>query len=200
MGGYLSEIVEKQKSGLAAGIVSICTANEYAIAAAMRKAAEFDVPVLIEATANQVDQNGGYTGMKPSDFTDFIKRKAAETGFPEERIILGGDHLGPLTRCSLPENEAMQYAEELVREYVLAGFTKIHLDTSMRLGSDPEDQPLPVEVVADRGARLCLAAEEAFRQRLADFPEADTPVYIIGSEVPVPGGFTVRMRIRLLPQ
>ena len=113
---------------------------------------------------------------------------AAECGLSSDRVICGGDHLGPLTKRKLDEAEAMNYADELVREYALAGFTKIHLDTSMRLGSDPEDRPLPDEVVAERGARLCRIAEDAFSERLKKDPGGQLPLYIIGSEVPVPGG------------
>ena len=49
----------------------------------------------IEATSNQVDQFGGYTGLRPPDFRDLVLRIADERGFPRDRIVLGGDHLGP---------------------------------------------------------------------------------------------------------
>ena len=98
MADYLQEIVKKQKSGIPAGIVSVCTANRFALSASMLKASEYKLPVLIEATANQVDQNGGYTGMTPSDFITFVKSIADDVDFPEEQIIYGGDHLGPLTK------------------------------------------------------------------------------------------------------
>lgn len=188
MSSYLTDIVTSQKNSIPAGIVSICTANGFALKAAMKRAMKYDVPVLIEATANQVDQNGGYTGMTPSDFVSYVQKLAEETGFNSENLILGGDHLGPLTRSDLNESEAMDYAEKLVRTYVEAGFTKIHLDTSMRLASDSNDQPLDVKVVAERGARLCKAAEESFLERRNKYPGSKLPVYVIGSEVPIPGG------------
>ena len=137
-------------------------------------------PLLIEATSNQVNQYGGYTGMKPEDFAVFVMDIASCSGFDPEKVILGGDHLGPLVWKHMPENEAMSRAEELVASFVRAGFTKIHLDTSMRLGGDPSDCVLPDEVIASRGARLCAAAESAASSQL--------PVYVIGSEVPIPGG------------
>ena len=82
----------------------------------------------------------------------------------------------------------MAYADVLVREYALAGYAKIHLDTSMPLGSDPDDRPLPISVIAERGARLCKISEEAFEQRSANHPDSLPPLYVIGSEVPIPGG------------
>lgn len=170
------------------GVWSCCSANAYVIRAALRRGLGSGTVVLVEATANQVNQNGGYTGMTPSDFRAFLNRIAAEEHFPSDRLLCGGDHLGPLTWQHLPEQEAMANARALVRAYVLAGFSKIHIDTSMRLADDDPNAPLPDAVIARRGAELCCAAEEAYAQYRADHPVAPAPVYVIGSEVPIPGG------------
>jgi D-tagatose-1,6-bisphosphate aldolase subunit GatZ/KbaZ len=69
---------------------------------------------------------------------------------------------------------------------VEAGFTKIHLDTSMRLGGDANE--ISDALIASRGARLCAAAEKAYAALSARTPAAPPPVYVIGSEVPTPGG------------
>lgn len=188
MDSYLMDLVRRQKSGHPVGIYSACTANRHVLKAVMQRAAASGQPALIEATANQVDQNGGYTGMTPEMFVDYVREIAADMDFPMENVILGGDHLGPLTRSGYPEAEAMLFAEELVRRYVAAGFTKIHLDTSMRLKDDDTSVPLDDATIARRGARLCAVAEAACAQRLKAHPEAREPVYIIGSEVPIPGG------------
>jgi D-tagatose-1,6-bisphosphate aldolase subunit GatZ/KbaZ len=71
----------------------------------------------------------------------------------------------------------MHKAVELVRDYVLAGFTKIHLDCSMRLGDDPPGGPEPAQV-AERAAELAAAAEAVSQENLR---------FVIGSEVPLPG-------------
>ena len=55
------------------GIPSICSAHPVVIEAAMRHAARLGLPVLIEATCNQVNQDGGYTGMTPDLFVAFVK-------------------------------------------------------------------------------------------------------------------------------
>lgn len=184
----LKEIIEKQKKGIPAGICSICSANEYVIEAAMEKALAENSNVLIEATANQVNQFGGYTGMKPVDFREFVFSIASKVGLPVERIILGGDHLGPLTWKNEKSPEAMEKSVELIKQYVLAGFTKIHIDTSMHLADDDKNKPLDTKVIANRGAVLCSAAEKAFSELVASNPNAVHPVYIVGSEVPIPGG------------
>ena len=170
------------------GIYSCCSANEYVIRAALRRAKESKTVVLVEATANQVNQYGGYTGMTPAGFHEFLLGLAEEEQFPLENLFCGGDHLGPLTWQDLPEKEAMERAKELVRAYVLAGFSKIHIDTSMRVADDDPNKRLSDIVIARRGAILCQVAEEAFCEYLIQHPSAPAPVYVIGSEVPIPGG------------
>lgn len=181
----LREIVVRQKVGQAVGICSVCSANELVLEAAMERAARQDGYVLIEATSNQVNQLGGYTGMRPADFYAYAQTIAQRVGLDRERLLLGGDHLGPLVWAKRPAVEAMDMARELVQSYVRAGFSKIHIDASMRLGGDPAEGRMSQCLVAERTAELMAAADEAFRQEgECDYP----PVYVVGSEVPIPGG------------
>lgn len=176
---FLDEVVTAQKRGEAKGIASICSAHPWVLKAAMKATTG---PLLIEATCNQVNQFGGYTGMTPADFVGHVRGLAEQYGFPFEHIILGGDHLGPLVWKAEPADSAMQKAEVLVQKYVEAGFVKIHLDCSMPLADDP-DRALDVEISAERTARLAKIAEKI---------GGDDVRYVIGSEVPIPGGALVR--------
>ena len=65
------------------------------IEAALRQAAADGVPVLVEATSNQVNHQGGYTGLTPEAFRDGLYRAAERVGLARQRILLGGDHLRP---------------------------------------------------------------------------------------------------------
>jgi D-tagatose 6-phosphate 4-epimerase len=163
------------------GIPSVCSAHPMVLEASMRATLPTSLPLLIEATCNQVNQDGGYTGMTPKDFHSFVERIAAENGFPTERIILAGDHLGPNPWKSLPAEEAMQKAKVMISAFAAAGFTKLHLDCSM--GCQGEPVALKDDETASRAARLAAAAESAL-------PDGDItkPVYVIGTEVPIPGG------------
>ncbi|QAY78203.1 D-tagatose-bisphosphate aldolase, class II, non-catalytic subunit [Sphingosinicella sp. BN140058] len=175
-------MVLRHKKGEPIGVTSVCSAHPLVIEATLRHSIKTGQPLaLIEATSNQVNQDGGYTGMVPVDFRDFVHAIAAKVGFPLERLVLGGDHLGPNAWTMLNSSEAMAKAEIMVADYVRAGFRKIHLDCSMSCADDPV--PLPEAVIAERAARLCRAAEGAF-----DGGAGDAPVYVIGTEVPVPGG------------
>ena len=106
----LQEMMDKRRQGIRCGIPSYCSANELVIEIALRRAKERSIPVLIEATANQVNQFGGYTGMKPADFYQMVLKMAKDIDLPENMMILAGDHLGPLTWQKLPEAEALEMA------------------------------------------------------------------------------------------
>lgn len=184
----LKKIVTKQKEGKAIGIYSACSANEYVLQAVIEKAAKTNSVALIEATANQCDQNGGYTGMTPKDFMNYCLELADKAGLDRSRLFLGGDHLGPLTWTHLNEKEAMENAKILIEHYVSAGFTKIHIDTSMKVNDDDPDTRLSDETIARRGAYLAKVANDTYNELLKSNPDAIRPVYIVGSEVPIPGG------------
>lgn len=184
----LSEIKSRPRDGRRIGIYSCCSSNRFVIEAAIRQALATDTTLLIEATANQVNQFGGYTGMTPLDFQKYVRGIAKKFNLPLNRLILGGDHLGPLTWKHLPEIEAMEHAKQLIENYIAAGFSKIHLDTSMRLGTDDKTKPLSDAVIAARAAYLCHAAEKKAGDVRQKNPEIPLPYYVIGSEVPIPGG------------
>ncbi len=175
----LHAIVADNRAGKPRGIASWCTAHPQTLLAILRAHRDSDDAILIEATCNQVNQHGGYTGMAPAGFSRFIEELAKRAGIDRGRIILGGDHLGPNPWKGLPAAKAMAEAREMVRAYVEAGFDKIHLDASMACA---DDGALSESMMADRAAQLCAVAEGSRRGR--------EPVYVIGTEVPIPGGET----------
>jgi D-tagatose-1,6-bisphosphate aldolase subunit GatZ/KbaZ len=181
----LPEIVAAHKHGSPLGVYSICSANPFVLEASVQQALQDDSPLLIESTCNQVNQEGGYTGMTPADFRGYVQDIADRSGLPREWLILGGDHLGPGLWQHEPVESAMSKARVLVRDCVRAGYTKIHLDASMKCADDPADSPLERSISARRTAELCLAAEKA---RQGMHSDGAAPRYVIGTEVPLPGG------------
>lgn len=186
-GDIFLDVMADNRKGIKKGMYSVCSANADVLEACLKQAKADGTILLVESTSNQVDQFGGYTGMKPADFVGYVYSIAQEVGFPEEMILLGGDHLGPNAWQNLAAEEAMFNAKVLIEEYIKAGYQKIHLDTSMCCADDQGDKtkPLPDEVVAERAANLCRVAEETWAKYRKDSPK---PIYIIGTEVPVPGG------------
>ncbi len=177
----LQERLLAHKHGAPIGIYSLCSSHPIVIEAAMRLVARDGGHLLIEATSNQVNQFGGYTGMTPVDFKRYLAGIAADASLPLQQVLLGGDHLGP--NCWRQESAelALERSQQLVSDYVAAGFRKIHLDCSMSCAGDPD--VLNDSVIAARAARLCAACERSWQQQ-----GGEPPVYVIGTEVPTPGG------------
>jgi D-tagatose-1,6-bisphosphate aldolase subunit GatZ/KbaZ len=182
----LLDVVRRHRAGEVLGVASVCSAHPLVLAATLQHAHTQGGHALIEATSNQVNQDGGYTGWRPAAFRDLVWAMAEEIGLQRERVLLGGDHLGPNCWQGQPAPAALERAATLVREYVTAGFRKIHLDCSMSCGGDPH--ALADDVIAERTATLCAEAEDAWRR-----VGGDAPVYVIGSEVPTPGGAQERL-------
>ena len=177
----IQDIIAQHKAGRGVGIYSACSAHPLVIEAALSHARQQSATVLIEATSNQVNQDGGYTGMRPADFNRFVLSIAARVGVAPSQVLLGGDHLGPNCWQALPAEAAMAKSEQLIGDYVAAGFRKIHLDCSMSCAGDPT--PLSDAAVAARAVRLCAVAERTWAG-----VGGEAPVYVVGTEVPVPGG------------
>lgn len=177
----LLEFVRRHRAGARCGIYSVCSAHPLVLRAALEHARDCDGYALIEATSNQVNQEGGYTGLRPAQFRAQVLEIAKACGLDPTRVLLGGDHLGPNPWQSLPAQEALKRAGCMVEEYVSTGYRKIHLDCSMPCADDPF--ALTDTIVAHRSASLCAQAEAAWQRS-----GGAAPVYVIGTEVPTPGG------------
>ena len=175
----LRNVIRANRAGKRTAIPSVCSAHPDVLASCLALAHGHDRDIVIEATSNQVNQHGGYTGMRPTDFIARVHRIADAEGVDRRRIVFGGDHLGPQVWRDRPAKAAMTEAREMMAAYVRAGFTKIHLDCSEGCRGEPAQ--LPDEITAARSAELAAVCSAA-----APHPEALT--YVIGTEVPPPGG------------
>jgi D-tagatose-1,6-bisphosphate aldolase subunit GatZ/KbaZ len=179
----LQDLIVRNRRGEGIGTYAVCSAHPAVIDAAVRQALDDRSFLHVESTSSQVNQDGGYTGQTPQQFADFLHAAAGRAGLPFERVLLGGDHLGPYPWRALPAGQAMNKACELVRACVRAGYRKIHLDASMACADDSSN--LGEETIASRAALLCRTAETTNNE----LPRGLSPLlYVIGSEVPAPGG------------
>ena len=186
MTAVLDSLAKSRREGVHRGITSVCSAHPVVLRAALRHARQRGIPVLIEATCNQVNHRGGYTGMQPADFLSLVRRIAEDEACPADRIIFGGDHLGPNPWRHLPAEAALAEAERMVAAYAAAGFSKLHLDCSM--GCEGEPVALDDRMTAERAARLAKIADDAALKAGHALPR-----FVIGTEVPPPGGADHRL-------
>ncbi len=175
----LGSFIARNRAGEPVAVPSICSAHPDVIAASALLAKSRGVPLLVEATSNQVNQFGGYTGMQAADFIRFIHGISDAAGLPRDQLFFGGDHLGPQAWRYEDASTAMEKAGELVRTFVQAGFTKIHLDCSE--GCKGEAVQVSDAVSAERSAALARICED-------NAPDPSALLYIVGTEVPPPGG------------
>ncbi len=186
----LQDLVTSFHRGSPRGIYSVCSSHPSVIAATLKNTKKRGTSVLVESTSNQVNQFGGYTGMTPVDFFRWIRDQQRTIGLDEGSVLIGGDHVGPFPWRAEPAAAAMEKARGLVQACVMAGYTKIHLDATMCLADDEGDRArrLDPRVSAARTAELCRVAESAWQELRAARLDARPPLYVIGSDVPLPGG------------
>lgn len=179
MADVLRDIIRRNRAGQNVAIPSVCSAHPDVLRASLMLARDLGRPVVIEATSNQVNQDGGYTGQRPREFIASVGAMAQAVALPEGQVIFGGDHLGPQVWRKGPASDAMAKAREMVAEYAAAGFTKIHLDCSEGCAGEPAQ--LGDAVAAARAADLAKVALRAA-------PDQAGLLFVIGTEVPPPGG------------
>jgi len=183
----LRDVLRGNRQSGKGGIYAVCSAHPAVIEAAVQQSLEDGSILLVESTSSQVNQFGGYTGLTPGEFARFVHSAARSAGLPAERVLLGGDHVGPFPWRHEASVSALSKACELLHDCVVAEYKKIHLDASMPCGDD-EKGSLTEQTIAHRAAILCQAAEKAYRELPSDSPQL---IYVIGTEVPAPGGESV---------
>lgn len=147
-------------------LLGICPIFPEIVEAAFEKAAEKGYPPMFVATPRQIDADRGYTGWSQEELVDFCRETAERKGY-DGPYLIARDHGGPYQSMrdrddpSVELDEAMDYAKELFREDIEAGFDIIHVDAT----EDPRvDGILDLEEVADRTADLIISTER-YRNR-----------------------------------
>ena len=147
----LLDIARDNRAGAATGVAAFRTANAEILRTIFR-------PILIDASAGAVNLAGGYAGMTPSGFRNFLDIVAAGEGVDPARIVLGGSRLGPALWRDEPASIAMGRTVQLVEACVEGGYDKLHVDTSIPC---VDDGTLSIEARIARATILCQAAERA---------------------------------------
>jgi tagatose-1,6-bisphosphate aldolase non-catalytic subunit AgaZ/GatZ len=132
--------------------------------AAIGACAEADAPLMLAATLNQVDTDGGYTGMTPHDLVDVARRTADSLAWTGP-LIVGLDHGGPWKKDAhraegWSEERAWNAALESLEACLDAGYDLLHLDPTYDPARDSaRESDLPPGEIAERTVRLMRHAE-----------------------------------------
>jgi D-tagatose-1,6-bisphosphate aldolase subunit GatZ/KbaZ len=187
MPDYMLNLFAKNKGHQVVGFTSICSATPLVVETALEYAKIRNLVVCLESTGKQVNQFGGYVGMQPKQFAEFVMQTAKRISLSKDQVVLGGDHLGPEPWHFETSDVAMSKARQLIKQCVRAGYRKLHLDPSMPCQDDVRyGRPyISVEKIAERTADLCETAEDAIKEEDGDETQL---VYVVGTDVPAPGG------------
>ena len=77
------------------GIYSVCSAHPLGDRGRDARGERASNAPLTRGDLQSGQPVGGYTGMTPARFRRFVLGIAARASLPKERVLLGGDHLGP---------------------------------------------------------------------------------------------------------
>jgi len=171
---------KKQDTGIHSTLFAACPNSEAVIKAALRAAKRANAPIAFAATLNQVDRDGGYTGMTQHQFVKKVRLEAGAICF-DGPIIIGLDHGGPWLKDIQAINKwdlkkCMDWVKTSLEVSIEAGYDLLHIDPTVDITLE-KGKPMPIELVVERTVELIRHAEQ-FRRK-SGFPRV---AYEVGTE------------------
>ncbi len=116
-----------------ATLLAVCPISPLVVEAALLAASEANAPLLLAATLNQVDQDGGYTGWRPHELMAFIAEAKQRLCTESVPVWVGLDHGGPWMRdadahAQSPLADAMTRVKASIVSCLNAGYALLHID------------------------------------------------------------------------
>ena len=164
----LHRIDELQKeTGVRRTIFAACPNSPAVISASIRAAKRNNAPIYFAATLNQIDCDGGYTGMTQAEFTRLIRFEVERVHFTGP-VIVAIDHGGPWLKDrqrteKWSVKDAMDGVKKSFEAAVLAGYDLIHVDPTVDINV-PKGEIIDIRLVAARTVEL-IAHVENFRKQ-----------------------------------
>ena len=170
----------QKETGIPRTIFAVCPNSPSVIRASLRAAKRNNAPIYYAATLNQVDCDGGYTGMTQEAFTRTIRFEAERVNFTGD-IIIAIDHGGPWLKDiqrtqKWSVKDAMDGVKKSFEAAVLAGYDLIHVDPTVDINV-PKGEIIDIHLVAARTVEL-IAHVEKFRKEQGIAPIS----YEVGTE------------------
>ena len=153
---YIKSLINK-------GITLLCISpiSPEVIHAGLLSAKNKAKPLVFIASLNQVDIDGGYTGLTPRKFKELINNLRKELNI-ESPIILEADHVGPWLKDDhvykrLNYEDSLNLVMKSIEEIIRAGYDIIHIDTTIDLESPTGYSS--IDTAVDRTINLIEYAE-----------------------------------------
>lgn len=152
----------KAQTGIRRTLFAACPNSLSVIKASFRAAKRNNAPIYFATTLNQVDCDGGYTGMTQSEFTKILRREADAVHYTGPYIV-AIDHGGPWLKDKQTQERwdterAMDGVKKSYEAAILAGYDLIHVDPTVDIFL-PKGEIIDIHVVAKRTVELILHAE-----------------------------------------
>ena len=152
----------KEESGVGRTLFAACPNSRAVIRAAIRSAKRCNAPIKFAATLNQVDMDGGYTGLTQKEFVKLIRQEAEKVNFTGP-VMIAIDHGGPWLKdahrqANLPFEKTMQLVKESMIEALEAGYNLLHVDPTVDI-TLPKGEVINIDVVAERTVEIITHVE-----------------------------------------
>lgn len=158
----------EQQTGVKRTIFAVCPNSIAVIKASFRSAKRNNAPIYFAATLNQVDSDGGYTGLTQKQFVKLLAQEAAAVDY-DGTYIIAIDHGGPwLKDIQSKEHwsleKVMNGVKKSFEDAILAGYDLIHVDPTVDIFL-PDGETIDIKVVVERTVELIEHTERFRRAR-----------------------------------
>lgn len=159
----LNRVAELEKeTGVKRTVFAACPNSMSVIKAAFRAAKRNNAPIYFAATLNQIDCDGGYTGMTQEEFIRTLRFEAEAINF-KGIYIAAIDHGGPWLKDiqsieKWSTEKAMDGVKKSFEAAIAAGYDLIHVDPTVDINV-PKGEVIDIDVVVARTVELIRHAE-----------------------------------------
>ncbi|MCM1034321.1 MAG: class II D-tagatose-bisphosphate aldolase, non-catalytic subunit [Paludibacter sp.] len=153
----------KEATGVSRTLFAACPNSISVIKASFRAAKRNNAPIYFATTLNQVDCDGGYTGMTQAEFTRILAREAEAVNYTGPYVVAidhGGPWLKDIQSIERWNTErAMEGVKKSYEAAILAGYDLIHVDPTVDIFL-PKGEIINIHTVAQRTVELIKHAED----------------------------------------
>lgn len=158
----------ESRTGVKRTILAVCPNSMSVIKASLRAAKRNNAPIKYAATLNQVDGDGGYTGLTQKEFTKMLEIEASRINYKGQYIV-AIDHGGPWlkdiqTKEKWDIDRAMAGVKKSFEDAVLAGYDLLHVDPTVDINIG-KDNTIDIRIVAARTIELIEHVEKFRKER-----------------------------------